>query len=108
MDRKSFIILGIALLLLFAMSPVVDHFFPPKPAPISPRGMTNIPPENVPAPATGFNAAAPTNAPYSAPLVLPSSPEHTLSVTNEYLIAQFTSHGGGLKTVSLRKYPAVI
>ncbi len=108
MDRKSFIILGVALLLLFAMSPVVDHFFPPRPVPISPRGMTNLPPENVRAAPTGSNAAVPTTAATPAPFALPSTPEHTLSLTNEYLIAQFTSHGGGLKTVSLRKYPAVI
>ena len=46
--------------------------------------------------------------PVSAPLVLPSGPEQTLTLTNEDLIFHFTSHGGGLKTISLRKYPAII
>ncbi len=108
MDRKSIIIIGASVLLLLAMSPIVDHFFPPKPAPVSPPGMTNQPPANVPAPATGSNAAGPSAVAYSAPLVLPSGPEQTLTLTNEDLIFHFTSHGGGLKTVSLKKYPAII
>jgi YidC/Oxa1 family membrane protein insertase len=108
MDRKSFIVIAVAVVLLLAMSPIVDHFFPPKPAPASPPGLTRPLPENVPAPATGSNAAGPTAAAPSAPLVLPSGPEQTLTLTNEDLIFHFTSHGGGLKTVSLRKYPAII
>ncbi len=108
MDRKSLIVLAAAVLLLLGLSPIVDHFFPPKPVPVSPPGLTNQPPENVPAPATGSNAASPTTAVDSAPLVLPSGPEQTLTLTNGDLILHFTSHGGGLKTVSLRKYPAII
>src|SRR5271157_1443470 len=108
MDRKSLIVLAVAVSLLFAMSPIVDHFFPPKPVPVSPPGLTNQPPQNVPAPATGSNAAGPTAAAWSAPLVLPALPEETLTLTNEDLIFHFTSHGGGLKTVSLKKYPAII
>jgi YidC/Oxa1 family membrane protein insertase len=108
MDRKSLIILAVAVLLLLGLSPIVDHLFPPKPAPVSPPGLTQAPPTNVPAPATGSNAAGPTAPPLSAPLVLPSAPEQTLALTNGDLILHFTSHGGGLKTVSLRKYPAII
>jgi YidC/Oxa1 family membrane protein insertase len=108
MDRKSLIVLVAAVLLLLGLSPIVDHFYPPKPVPVSPPGLTNPPPENVPAPATGSNAAGPTAAAWSAPLVLPSAPERTLTLTNEDLIFHFTSHGGGLKTISLRKYPAII
>jgi YidC/Oxa1 family membrane protein insertase len=109
MDRKSFIILGVAVLLLVAMSPLVDHFFPPKPIPAGLlSSMTNRPPTNITTPAAVSNAAAPANAPYVAPLVVPAGPEQIISVTNDFLIAQFTSHGGGLKAVFLRKYPAVI
>jgi YidC/Oxa1 family membrane protein insertase len=107
MDRKSLIILVAAVLLLLGLSPIVDHLFPPKPVPVGSTVMTNPPPENVPAPAAVSNAAGATVTP-PAPLVLPSEPEQTLTLTNEDLIFHFTSHGGGLKTVSLKKYPAII
>jgi YidC/Oxa1 family membrane protein insertase len=109
MDRKSLIILVLAVLLLLALSPIVDHFFPPKPIPASVlAAMTNQPPGNVPAATAPDNAAAPATTTYSTPLAPSSAPEQTLTLTNQYLIFQFTSHGGGLKSVSLRNYPAII
>jgi hypothetical protein len=108
MDRKSLVILVLAVLLVMALSPIADHFYPKIPVPVSPPDLTNNQPENVPAPATGANAAGPMPAANSAPQVPPSAPERTLAVTNEDLIFQFTSRGGGLKTVWLRKYPAII
>jgi YidC/Oxa1 family membrane protein insertase len=118
MDRKSLIILAIAVLVLLALSPVVDHFYPPKPVPLSSLTMTNSLPKNIPATATVTNPAGvvttisneatPATPAFSEPLAMPSAPEQTLSLTNEDLIFQFTSHGGGVKTISLRKYPAII
>jgi YidC/Oxa1 family membrane protein insertase len=102
MDRKSIIILALAIGVLFLMSPLVDHFFPPKPVPVAVQDVfTNKPPvENFVAPAT---AAAP------APIVAePAIPGQILTVSNEDLIWHFTSAGGGLASVDLRKYPAVI
>lgn len=104
MDRKSIIILAIAVLVLFGLSPVVDHFFPPKRVPLSSLTPTN-------APAYSSNTANPTEpstTTYAAPTPAPSGPEELLDVTNEDLIFHFTSRGGGLKTISLRKYPAII
>ena len=108
MDRKSFIILAVAVLLLFGLSPLVDHFFPPKPAPVGVRSaLTNPPPGTAPAPVSA-GLASPSPAPPPPSLVLPSRPERTLALTNDDLILRFTSHGGGLKSISLRKCPAVI
>jgi len=70
--------------------------------------MTNSQPENALAPAMGSNAPAPATEAYSTPMVLPSATEKTLTLTNEDLIFVFTTHGGGLKTISLRKFPAII
>jgi YidC/Oxa1 family membrane protein insertase len=110
MDRKSLIILAASVVLLLAGSKVVDHFFPPKPIPASVLAMTNEQPGSATAlaTATGSNAPGPVTSVYSAPLAQPSEPEQTLTVTNEDLIFNFTSHGGGLKTISLKKYPAII
>src|ERR1700728_4853462 len=41
MDRKSIIVLAVAILVLFALSPVVDHFFPGKMVPVSSLRPTN-------------------------------------------------------------------
>jgi YidC/Oxa1 family membrane protein insertase len=38
----------------------------------------------------------------------PSAPERTLTVSNQDLVFLFTSYGGGLKSVALRNYPAVV
>jgi YidC/Oxa1 family membrane protein insertase len=108
MDRKSIIILAVAIGLYFLLSPVIDHFFPPKPAP---AGMlvTN----NTESPAN--HAASPSQpaSPSGAAEALaartePSAPEQTLTISNADLIWHFTSRGGGLKEVDLTHYPAVI
>jgi YidC/Oxa1 family membrane protein insertase len=105
MDRKSLILVVASVVLLLALSPIVDHFFPPKPMPVSPPALTNQLLENVP---DAPNAAGSTATANAAPLAVPSAPEQTLTVTNDDLIFHFTSHGGGLKTISLREYPAII
>lgn len=111
MDRKSIIILVAAMALLFVVSPVVDHFFPPKPAPVTLPGLstnTSIPlaASNVSRLAEAVPSIAPS-APVAA-MAAPSQLEKTLTVSNADLIFEFTSHGGGLKTVELRDYPAII
>jgi YidC/Oxa1 family membrane protein insertase len=73
--------------------------------PVSPPALTNQLLENVP---DAPNAAGSTATANAAPLAVPSAPEQTLTVTNDDLIFHFTSHGGGLKTISLREYPAII
>ncbi len=110
MDRKSIIILAAAISLLFLISPVVDHYFPPKPAPLPVTGSADnglpadtnaqIQTQAQPHAAAGIATAAQTMA-------APSQPEKTLIVSNQDLIFEFTSHGGGLKTIELRDYPAV-
>jgi YidC/Oxa1 family membrane protein insertase len=105
MDRRSIIILALAMALLFGMSPLVDHFFPPKPVPITLQtALTNKAPSES---ATITNFVPPPSAVNSAPAE-PAIAETILSVTNEDLIWHFTSDGGGIKTIDLRKYPAVI
>jgi YidC/Oxa1 family membrane protein insertase len=100
MDRKSIAILALALGLLFLMSPVVDHFFPPKPAPVATKEIsTNKPPAE--------SIAAPVAK--SVPVVAkPLIAAHFITVSNDDLIWHFTSDGGGLASIDLRKYPAVI
>jgi YidC/Oxa1 family membrane protein insertase len=98
-----------AMGLLFLMSPVVDHFFPPKPIPLNlqtsvtnnPTGESNIVSAQTPASATTVTS---TSAAPEHPAML----EKILTASNEDLVWHFTSDGGGIKTIDLRKYPAVI
>ena len=105
MDRKSLIILAVAVCMVLLMFRLVDHFFPPKPMPLLPPQATNMEaalsnaPAALPPPASIAPATAQTQ---------PSAPEHILTASNADLICFFTSRGGGLKTVDLKRYPAVI
>jgi YidC/Oxa1 family membrane protein insertase len=105
MDRKSLIVLVAAVLLLLGLSPVVDHFFPPKPVPVEAQTATNQEPTNVTGQTTGAKSAISVA---STTPVVPSQPEKTLTLANDSAVFQFTSDGGGLKTVSLKNYPAII
>jgi YidC/Oxa1 family membrane protein insertase len=90
--------------MLIVMFRVVDRFFPP-PVRIPARqaaiveATTSNTAEAVPPPAS----VAPVNA-----RTQPSAPEQIVTVSNADLIWHFTSRGGGLKTVDLKSYPAVI
>jgi YidC/Oxa1 family membrane protein insertase len=105
MDRKSIIILAVAVAMYFVLSPVVDRLFPAKPAPAN----ISMPSRSEPAAA---HPAAPETAPGSplpaAARAEPSTPEQILTVSNADLIWHFTSRGGGIKDVDLVRYPAVI
>jgi len=114
MDRKSIIILVVAVGLYFLMTPVIDHFFPPKPVPVSVLPTNNH--ESKSSPSTTTHPEATPSSPaglHSAPEVVPartesSKPEQILTVSNADLIWHFTSRGGGLKDVDVVHYPAVI
>jgi YidC/Oxa1 family membrane protein insertase len=105
MDRKSIIIMVVAVGLYFALSPVIDHFFPPKPVPASLPSATNSDAAATQAPATPAAPSAPASAAAPAETAMP---EQILTVSNADLILHFTSRGGGIKNVELIAYPAVI
>ncbi|MGA2176203.1 MAG: membrane protein insertase YidC [Verrucomicrobiota bacterium] len=105
MDRKSIIILAVAVAMLLVLSPVVDHFFPPKPVPITVQPIRTNQPAETAMPAAQAPAPAAAPAARKGP---PAGPEETLTVSNADLIWHFTSRGGGLKTVDLTKYPAAV
>ena len=118
MDRKSLLILGVAILVLFALSGLINRLYPPLPAPVrTPVAVTNQTANPLPAQGAETNVAnvaaptpgAPANPPPAAPST-PPPPEVTLAVSNTDLIFHFTSYGGGLKEIALRNtnYPAVV
>ncbi len=106
MDRKSIIILVVAVGLYFLLSPVVDHFFPPKPMPKTIPAATNAASAaDTPRASTGSPSDSEIPAAVRA---VPSTTEQILTVSNADLVWHFTSRGGGIKEVDLTDYQAVI
>ena len=115
MDRKTLIILAVAILFLVLLSPVVDHFFPPVPVPATEAIATTNALAETPGPrgsATNTTSATPETAvsqtALAATTTTTAAPEQLLSITNQGLVFQFTSYGGGLKSIALQDYPAVV
>lgn len=110
MDRKSLIILIVSFGLLVAWFPITNKLYPPKPAPVRTNtvaggsnqmtaGLTN----------TGSNAAflsPATNAFAPALTNAPPREEQTLLLESENARYVFSSIGGGLKLIELKKFPA--
>ncbi len=116
MDRKSIILLVICALLIVVGKPLVDHYFPPPPAPTNvvsqatnqlPEATTNQPSatSNQP-PSPGFTGGEPSAV--AAFVEQTNVPEKLLLVTNDNARYTFTSRGGGLKQVELVHYPETI
>ena len=108
MDRKSILIIVISVGLIALWGPMVNRFYPPKPAP--PRtntvaALTNRIESGAIPPASTNGAAA---RPVTAALVPPGTPEQLLVVSNANARYTFTSHGGGLKLVELVNYPEAV
>jgi YidC/Oxa1 family membrane protein insertase len=109
MDRKSIIILLVSFLVLIAWYPLTNKIFPPRPAPTNlvQRATNSL---------AGTNSVqarlsqASTNLPAStAPLTnLPPSEERTLTLENSDARYVFSSIGGGLKLIELKKYPTAV
>jgi len=108
MDRKSIIVLLVSVLLMFAWYGMVNRLYPPRP--VAPRTNPFPGPTNSVAP--GTNSTAPAAGPGISSSWLPAgalvksdAPEQLVVVENDNARYTFTSHGGGLKLVELKKYP---
>lgn len=105
MDRKSIIVLVISFGLILLWPKLMHQLYPPPPK------STNIVAVATNQLATNVSTSAiavATNAVSAIPQIKDDAPEQLLVVTNENAIYTFTSHGGGLKSVQLKKYPAAV
>lgn len=110
MDRKSIIILLISVALMMVWHPLTNYLYPPKPVPQTNRvssatnsaAVTNI--GGVTSSLSAATNLPPSTAPAAtnAPVV---GPEETLVVENAEARYTFSSHGGGIKLIELKKYP---
>jgi YidC/Oxa1 family membrane protein insertase len=104
MDRKSFVILLIAIGVLMLWYPLVNRLFPPVPA--KPRVHEVIRTNDVGVAPVPRQEPILAPAPQQDPLVIdPTAPEQLITLETEDARYIFTSHGGGLKAIELRHYP---
>src|SRR5256712_376026 len=109
MDRKAIIILVVSFALMIGWSLLVNRIYPPQPIPPETNrltGATNQTTANTNVSATAApSSGVSTSAPTTGTLVESEEPEKLLMIENDILRLTFTSHGGGLKLVELKKYP---
>ncbi len=114
MDRTSVIILAICFVLLFSWGKISRTLWPPQPAPpqtaqptneVSSASGTNAPADAAESPEA--TPAAPAPAPAVVEAATARGPEVFETLENEKAVYTFTSHGGGIKTIALKDYPAI-
>ncbi len=122
MDKKNWIVIAASLALIFAYPAIINHFYPPPtftPQQLAERQKAK---EAAQAPSIAANPAVPGATP-SNPLQQPVIQQHEIpdsrqlepglpdervaTLENEFIKVEFTTHGGGIKRVSLRKHKAV-
>lgn len=115
MDRKALLIIVACFVLMLFWPALVDRMFPPPPRPAvpAPRSLPAAPTASdtatAPAAATPAGEAvitAPTSP--AAAWVPPSGPEELVTFETPEVRYVFTSHGGGLKLVELKAFPATV
>ncbi len=110
MDRKSIIVLVVSFGLLMLWYPLVTRIYPPKPG----QGTNLVAIATNSLPSVNTNTAAVASSPFfpagpsDGSFVRAKTPEETVIVENDNARYTFTSHGGGLKLVELKKYPEVV
>jgi YidC/Oxa1 family membrane protein insertase len=117
MDRKAILIIVACFALMLFWPALVDRMFPPPPRP---AGATNQLGPAVPSPTHGAPEPLAPGPAASAPAVItapttaaagwqpPSGPEELVTFETAEARYVFTSHGGGLKQIELKKYPATV
>jgi len=114
MDRTGKIILVVSVLLLIG-APILQTKYGPKRS-AQPRVDVNSTKQSTSSPSvisSSTNANVPTTQTNTVPQtpsinavpVSPSAPEKTVVLQNDFVRYTFTTHGGGIKRVELKKFP---
>jgi len=109
MDRKAILILVVSFALMIGWSWLVNRIYPPQPIPLETNRLTSATSQT--AANTNASAAAAassgvsTSAPSTGTFVESEEPEKLLTIENDNVRVAFTPHGGGIKSVELKKYP---
>ena len=108
MDKKNTVI-GVLLLLAAMVSFYISARYapqPPTPPAVTSSGTSGSPLAKNEAPPVG-PASSPDNATLSASATRTSGPAEFVTLSNDYIVAQFTDLGGAIDSVSMKKHAAV-
>ncbi|HRY47209.1 MAG TPA: membrane protein insertase YidC [Candidatus Paceibacterota bacterium] len=114
MDRKSILVLIVTFLLLMAWYPLMNRLYPPKPVPPRTNQVvqitnTSLEPGSPTTPTSNLPPVVPPRLSASnAAWTVPSTPEEIVHLENDWVRYAFSSHGGGLKLIELKKYPETV
>ncbi len=112
MDRKTILVAVVCVIALIASQAVINKMYPPKPKSLHPlaaaaTNATNaVPPQaQAPAPTPAPGGQAVESAPPApAPSEQPRVPEQIVSLSNGFVRVDFTSWGGGVRSVELLQH----
>jgi len=105
MDKRTISVMLACMLALFAMQFVIQKIYPPIPKKLPPAAAPTNTVSNVVAQVV---AATTTNVPPPQPAApaVERPAEQTLALSNDFIRVEFTSWGGGIRTVELLKHKA--
>jgi YidC/Oxa1 family membrane protein insertase len=107
MDRKTILVVLGCIIALIASQAVINKMYPPHPKPPHPLSapVTNAAPPQAQAPAATPGGQTVESAPPApAPSEPPQSPEQIVTLSNEFMRVDFTSWGGGVRSVELLQH----
>ena len=109
MDKKTWIVISLCLLGIFFYQPLLNHFYPPVPLPAHAPEAAQTATASTPVPAVVPETAAaaePQLGPATEKIVAEEglAEEKTAVLENSWVRAVLTTHGGGLKSIELKKH----
>ena len=107
MDRKSILVLVVSVALLITWTWAINRLYPPLPAPPVTNTVARTP--EVPQ-ATNVPPPVMTSGLTNRPTVVPRAevPEQLVKLETAEASYLFTSHGGGIKRIELKRYPELV
>lgn len=106
MDKRSLIAIALSILILIAYQEFIAYFYPPTRSPAPQHPTESFPPvPAAPLAQPADKAKETTGSASSVGTGTSALPEQNITVENEVYTAIFTSRGGRLKSLTLKRYP---
>jgi YidC/Oxa1 family membrane protein insertase len=107
MDKKTTLVMVGCLIALIASQKIINTIYPPKPKPLQSSAEFAT---NAASPQAQASVSTPGEQPVASPTVAPAQPERPrlpeqiVTLSNEFVRVDFTSWGGGVRSVELLKH----
>jgi YidC/Oxa1 family membrane protein insertase len=104
MDKKTTLVMVGCLIALILSQKIINTIYPPKPRPLAAVATNTVPLQ------AQASVSTPGEQPVASPTVAPAQPEQPhlpeqiVTLSNEFMLVDFTSWGGGVRSVELLKH----